>query len=52
MVEEYTAYNLAVDSDEERRLEKAERAADRKAAKQRKKRSAESVSARPRGGQT
>ena len=47
MVEEYTADDLVVDSDDERQIENAERAANHKAAKRRKKRSAESVSARP-----
>ena len=49
MVEEYTADNLAENSDDERRIEKAERAAERKAGKRRKKRAAETPANKPRG---
>ena len=38
VVAEYTADDLAKDSDDKRRIEKAERAAERKAGKRRKKR--------------
>ena len=38
VVAEYTAVELAEDSDDEKRLEKAEKAAERKAAKRSKKR--------------
>ena len=51
MVEEYMVDDLAENSHDEKRIEKAERAAELKAAKRRKKRSANSALSRPRGGQ-
>ncbi len=52
VVDEYTADDLAEGSDDEKRIEKAERAAERKAGKRRKKRSADAaaMAAKPRGG--
>ena len=50
MVDEYMADDLAEDSEDEKKIEKAERAAERKASKQRRKRPAESVAGKPRGG--
>ena len=50
VVDEYTADNLADDSDDERRIEKAKRAAERKAGKQRKKRSSQAGQAKSHGG--
>lgn len=48
VVDEYTADDLAEESNDEKRIEKAERAAERKAGKCRKKRGA--APAKPRGG--
>ena len=49
-VDEYTVTNLANNSDNERWIEKAERAADRKAGKRHKKRSSQACQAKSRGG--
>ena len=46
VVDEYTADDLAEDSDDEKRIEKAERAAERKAGKRRKKRGATALKSR------
>ena len=51
MVEEYTADYLAENSDDERRIEKAERAAERKAGKRRKRRATEIPATKPHGQQ-
>ena len=47
VVDEYTADDLADDSDDERRIEKVERAAERKAGKRRKQRQAPGTRASP-----
>ena len=52
MVEEYLADDLVKDSDDEPRIEKAEKTAERKASKRRKKCQVDSALTRPRcGGQ-
>ncbi|ETW96471.1 MAG: hypothetical protein ETSY2_46335 [Candidatus Entotheonella gemina] len=48
VVAEYTTDELAEDSDDEKRIEKAERAAEQKAAKRRKKKSGSITTGRPR----
>ena len=50
MVEDYLADNLAKYSDDERRIGKAEKMAERKASKRRKKRQVDSMVTRPRNG--
>ena len=47
MVEEHTADDLAVDSDDERRIEKVERAAEHKAGKRHKRHATEAAATKP-----
>ena len=51
VVDEYTADDLADDSNDEHRIEKAERVAERKAGKQRKERCSQAGQAKFRGAQ-